>query len=269
MRFWDSSAVVPLLVGEASSRRVLVAYEEDTDIVAWWATEVECVSTLARLERDGRLTPTAIGDGLRRLDGLTKAWHAVQPVPAVRSAAIRVLRVHPLRAADALQLGAAIVVSEGHRVERSPLVTLDDRLALAAEREGLAIVTPENRVVSLQLGPNSPVAAGQQCEPRKKPAEPRRGSIEPSSGPDHRWPAAGPTDDPRLVACGWAGPAPGPGLPWAGPPPGPGLRLGFRFRHPSMWCALGCVLAGLAGFDGQLTVQTRRTEHASWPKRGH
>ncbi len=65
----------------------------------------------------------------------------MQPVPAVRSAAIRVLRVHPLRAADALQLGAAIVVSEGHP-STLPLVTLDDRLALAAEREGFTIVTP-------------------------------------------------------------------------------------------------------------------------------
>ena len=133
--------MVPLLVGEASSRRVLVAYEEDTDIVAWWATEVECVSALTRLERDGRLTPTAIGDGLRRLDGLTKAWHEVQPVPAVRSATIRVLRVHPLRAADALQLGAAIVASEGHP-STLPLVTLDDQLALAAEREGFTVITP-------------------------------------------------------------------------------------------------------------------------------
>lgn len=141
MRFWDSSALVPLLVSETSSSRVLRVYEADPDVVAWWATEVECVSALARLERDGRLTAASFGVGLVRLDGLMMAWQEVQPVVAVRTAAIRLLRVHPLRTADALQLGAAIVASED-RPAALPLVTLDERLALAAEREGFTVVAP-------------------------------------------------------------------------------------------------------------------------------
>ena len=139
MRFWDSSAIVPLLVIEPSSVAVLATYELDPEVVAWWATEAECVSALARLERDGSLTAPSIAEGLRRLDALARSWREVQPVTAVRQTAIRLLRVHPLRTADALQLGAAIVAAEDHPATL-PLVTLDERLAQAAEREGFAVI---------------------------------------------------------------------------------------------------------------------------------
>lgn len=142
MRFWDSSAVVPLLVAESSSAAVLREYELDPEVVAWWATEAECVSALARLEREGSLNASSFGEGLRRLGGLARGWREVQPVTAVRTTAIRLLRVHPLRTADALQLGAAIVAAEDHPATL-PLVTLDDRLAQAAEREGFAVVRPD------------------------------------------------------------------------------------------------------------------------------
>jgi predicted nucleic acid-binding protein len=141
VRFWDSSAIVPLLVAEASSVAVMAAYELDPEVVAWWATGAECVSALARLEREGSLTRASMSEGLRRLDGLARAWREVQPVTAVRETAIRLLRVHPLRTADALQLAAAIVAAEGHPASL-PLVTLDERLAQAAEREGFVIVRP-------------------------------------------------------------------------------------------------------------------------------
>ncbi|MHB8674439.1 MAG: type II toxin-antitoxin system VapC family toxin [Candidatus Limnocylindrales bacterium] len=142
MRFWDSSAIVPLLVAESSSAAVMREYELDPEVVAWWATEAECVSALARLEREGSLTSPSMVEGLRRLDGLVRAWREVQPVTAVRQTAIRLLRVHPLRTADALQLGAAIVAAENHPVTLR-LVTLDERLAQAAEREGFAVVRPD------------------------------------------------------------------------------------------------------------------------------
>jgi len=142
VRFWDSSAVVSLLVVEPSSVAVMAAYELDPEVVAWWATEAECVSALAGLEREGSLTAPSMTEGLRRLEGLAKAWREVQPVTAVRQTAIRLLRVHPLRTADALQLGAAIVAAENHPATL-PLVTLDERLAQAAEREGFAVVRPD------------------------------------------------------------------------------------------------------------------------------
>ena len=142
MRFWDSSAIVPLLVAETSSAAVMQVYELDPEVVAWWATEAECVSALARLEREGSLTAPSMTEGLRRLAGLASSWREVQPVSAVRQTTIRLLRVHPLRTADALQLGAAIVVAEDHPATL-PFVTLDERLAQAAEREGFPVVRPD------------------------------------------------------------------------------------------------------------------------------
>ena len=142
MRFWDSSALVPILVAEATSAAVMRAYELDPEVVAWWGTEAECVSALARLERDGSLPSSSMVDGLRRLEALARAWQEVQPVTAVRTIAIRLLRVHPLRTADALQLGAAIVAAEDHPTTL-PFVTLDERLAQAAEREGFPVVRPD------------------------------------------------------------------------------------------------------------------------------
>jgi predicted nucleic acid-binding protein len=144
VRFWDSSAIVPLLVVEPSSAAVMREYEADPEVVAWWATEVECVSALARLEREGSLAAPSMVQALRRLDGLARAWREVQPVTAVRQTAIRLLRVHPLRTADAFQLGAAIVAAEDHPASLQ-LITLDERLAQAAEREGFAVVRPDHR----------------------------------------------------------------------------------------------------------------------------
>ncbi|MEI8334016.1 MAG: type II toxin-antitoxin system VapC family toxin [Chloroflexota bacterium] len=141
MRFWDSSAIVPLLVAEPSSVAVMAEYERDRELVVWWATEVECVSALARLERDGYLDGPSMVDALERLGALAQAWQEVQPIAQVRRTAIRLLRVHGLRGADALQLGAALAVAEDQPASLQ-VVTLDDRLGHAAEREGLRVVDP-------------------------------------------------------------------------------------------------------------------------------
>jgi predicted nucleic acid-binding protein len=114
------------------------AYKEDPVVMVWWTTEIECVSALARLERGGDLTPRRTSEALERLDAIKGAWVEVQPLPPGRSTARRLLRVHDLRAADALQLAAALIASED-RPETLAFVTLDSRLAQAASREGLVV----------------------------------------------------------------------------------------------------------------------------------
>ena len=141
MRFWDSSAIIPLLVDEPSSPGVRAEYGRDPDIVVWWATVVECVSALARLEREARLAASELSEAIARLDELALAWHEIQPIDRGRQVAIRLLRMHDLRAADAFQLAAAISASEDQPGAVS-LVTLDVRLATAAEREGFRVVNP-------------------------------------------------------------------------------------------------------------------------------
>lgn len=141
MRFWDSSALVALLVDELSSGPVREAHERDIAMTTWWGTEVECVSALARLEREGRLDPGELTDGVDRLDELAAGWLEVEPTSRLRQSAMRLLRVHALRAGDALQLAAAVEAAE-QRPQLLPFVTLDDRLALAADREGFPVVVP-------------------------------------------------------------------------------------------------------------------------------
>ena len=139
MRFWDSSAILPLLVDEDATVAITWEHRRDPAILVWWATPVECTSALARREREGSLASASLSEALDRLAELERAWAEVHPVERVRAQAMRLLRVHALASADALQLAAALVAAED-QPRTLPLVTLDERLALAAEREGFAVV---------------------------------------------------------------------------------------------------------------------------------
>lgn len=138
MKFWDSSAVVPLLVGETTTEAMQTIAAEDPAMLVWWATEVECLSAIARLERDEDLDSDATAAAVARLDALVESWNEVLPGDSARRTARRLLRVHPLRAADALQLAAAVVAAEGQPASLE-VVTLDDRLVEAARREGFPV----------------------------------------------------------------------------------------------------------------------------------
>jgi predicted nucleic acid-binding protein len=131
--------MVPLIFAEARTVDAQVEYDRDPEMLVWWTTEVECVSALARRERDGRLDGASLAMSLRRLSSLSASWRQIEPGSRIRQTAIRLLRVHPLRAADALQLAAALAVAED-QPQSLPFVTLDARLAQAAEREGFPIV---------------------------------------------------------------------------------------------------------------------------------
>jgi predicted nucleic acid-binding protein len=141
MKFWDASAVVPLLVREAATDPVSTLAVADPIMLVWWGTPVECVSAIARLERDAAIDAGAASEALDRLRRLADGWHEVEAGEGVREAAIRFLRVHVLRAADALQLAAAFVAAE-RRPPQLELVTLDDRLAAAARKEGFVVLQP-------------------------------------------------------------------------------------------------------------------------------
>jgi predicted nucleic acid-binding protein len=138
MKFWDASAIVPLLMSEPMTGTLQALAAKDPAMLVWWATEVECASAIARLERDGALDDAAVAQAFDRLKHLATAWHEVDPSDAVREAAVRFVRVHPLRAADALQLAAAFLAAE-RRPSSLELVTLDDRLTVAARKEGFVL----------------------------------------------------------------------------------------------------------------------------------
>ncbi len=138
MKYWDSSAIVPLCVDESATARMLRLYRSDPVVVTWWGSEIECASALARLEREGAMTAESVSTAIDRLKELRVAWHEVQPSQSMRDTSIRLLRVHPLRAADALQLSAAVIAAD-LAPSTLEVVTLDERLASAARREGFPV----------------------------------------------------------------------------------------------------------------------------------
>lgn len=138
MRFWDTSAVVPLLLEQEATATVAELLSGDPEMAAWWGTPVECASAAARLRREERLTVVEEERVLELLGELQAAWLEVLPSEEVRTQATRLLRVHPLGAADALQLAAARVWAGPSGV--GELVTFDEWLALAARLEGFRVV---------------------------------------------------------------------------------------------------------------------------------
>ncbi len=114
-------------------------YRADAGVLVWWGTRVECESAIARLERDRKLRPRSAATARGRLARFAATWQEVQPSESLREYALRLLRAHELRAADALQLAAGVAAAEG-RPTTLAFVCLDGRLAEAAEREGFPVV---------------------------------------------------------------------------------------------------------------------------------
>jgi predicted nucleic acid-binding protein len=140
LRFWDSSAVMPLLLPELGTATLVQLYKRDASMVVWWGTELECVSALSRRERMGDTS----SDAFHLLDDMRSAWREIDPTGPLRQTARRLLRTHSLTAADALQLAAALAAADGEPGTLE-LLTLDERLAEAAQREGFP-VGPQQQV---------------------------------------------------------------------------------------------------------------------------
>lgn len=140
MNFWDTSALVPLIIEQSSTARVEACYQrESRGVFVWWGTYTECVSSLARLERSQDLTSREVEQALRALALLAETWHEILPSDMVRDKANRLLRLHSLRTGDAFQLASAIIASED-LASKVAVVTLDERLATAARKEGFEVI---------------------------------------------------------------------------------------------------------------------------------
>ena len=139
MIFWDTSAIVPLCVQEPTSTLVKGLLTGDEDIAVWWGTRTECISALTRQVREGTLIPLDERNARHVLYTLTQSWTEILPSEALRSTAERLVALHPLRAADALQLAAALMWCQGDTT-RQGFVTFDRRLREAGYREGFTVL---------------------------------------------------------------------------------------------------------------------------------
>lgn len=139
MKYWDASALAPLLLDQDATAEVRPIFLEDPDVATWWGSYTECRSATERLRREGRLPAREALRVRSLLDRHARSWCEITALAAVRREASRVLVRQPLRSADALQLAAALVASEGEPGSLD-FVCLDRRLRAAAEVEGFNVL---------------------------------------------------------------------------------------------------------------------------------
>jgi predicted nucleic acid-binding protein len=137
VRYWDASALVPLCVSEAATAAVRLLVPGG--IVTWSVSAVEIAAAIERRCRDGSLTGPEGAAARTALGELVAAWTEIAALGAVRDRALRLVATHALRAADAMQLGAALVAVSDHP-RGHEFVCGDDRLRLAAARESFRVL---------------------------------------------------------------------------------------------------------------------------------
>ena len=128
--FWDSSALVPLCVQQGITAHA-VSLHKTHDVVAWWTAPVEIASALARLVRLQQIVPTDYAKAQKLAKALSDSWSLIQPSDVLRSKAVQLVDQYDLRAADALQLAAALEWCEDAPQGRV-LLSADQRLREAA-----------------------------------------------------------------------------------------------------------------------------------------
>lgn len=137
--FWDSSALVPLLVPEPQSAALAALIAGDKEATIWWGTPLECHFALHRRHREHPLPPADMSGAIERIRTVVEHADTVSPSDELRRRAARLLAVHPLRAADALQLAAALLWCE-EQPHTEGFVSLDERLRDAAVKEGFTVL---------------------------------------------------------------------------------------------------------------------------------
>ena len=139
MRFWGSSAIVPLLVSEPASERMRNALRADEDMIVWWGTRIECLSALSRRGRESTVSADTVLNATTLLTALASEWSEALPTEPVRQRAERLLSVHSLRSGDALQLSAPLIWAE-ESPQGLEVVCLDQNLRQGASREGFTVL---------------------------------------------------------------------------------------------------------------------------------
>jgi uncharacterized protein len=139
MRFWDSSALFAMAAGQHASAGLDELSATDSQVVVWWGTIVEMVSAACRLRREGELDDRGLSEVMPVVERLCQEADEIGPSERVRHAAVRLLRVHGLKAGDSLQLAAALVWAGDDR-SGSEFVSLDIRLRAVAALEGFRVL---------------------------------------------------------------------------------------------------------------------------------
>lgn len=135
--FWDASALVPLCVQEGATTRARQYLKRFAPVV-WWGSRVEIHSAICRLHRNHEIGDTGKAGAAARLQLLSGGWREILPTDELRELATRTLDQYFLRAADSLQIAAALIWCGG-RPARRHFICADQRLAKAAQAAGFFV----------------------------------------------------------------------------------------------------------------------------------
>jgi predicted nucleic acid-binding protein len=135
--FWDSSALIPLCVQQLQTMKTEALFA-NYGVTVWWSTQVEIVSGLTRLLRMREIDGTEFADGKQVAQAMAMTWIAIKPSANIEREARALLEQYPLRAADALQLAAALEWCEG-KPKGEIFLSFDKRLSEAAGLAGFTL----------------------------------------------------------------------------------------------------------------------------------
>ncbi len=136
--FWDTSALVPLCVIQRTSPEAGKLLERYSPVV-WWGAVAEIHSAVWRVVRSGEIDETRARQAIETSRWLQTVWQEIMPDELVREMACALLEKYPLRAADSLQLAAAMAWC-GERPEGRKFLCSDRRLSEAARAAGFSVV---------------------------------------------------------------------------------------------------------------------------------
>lgn len=117
---------------------MLAVLDQDVFVVTSAYTVVEVTSAIWRRRHAADISIDEHQEADQLFADLSHTWTEVPVSQVVIDQAVSLLSRHPLRAADALQLGTAVVTTDAART--LPFVTIDKRLIFAARAEGFTVL---------------------------------------------------------------------------------------------------------------------------------
>lgn len=133
--YFDTSAVIPLLIGEPSSATCTRVWNEANRSISVRLLYPEARAALARAERMGRITKRQLESAVAELEAIVSEIDHVAITAELARHAGHLAQAHQLHGYDAVHLAAALAALDAELV----LVTGDNDLAGAARSLGLPV----------------------------------------------------------------------------------------------------------------------------------
>jgi len=140
--YFDTSAIVPLIVTEPSSPLCAHAWAVADQVATSRLSYVEAAAALASAERMGRLVRESSDEARRRLDILWEMLQIVEVDVSLMKNAADASRDQGLRGYDAVQFASAMRICSSDSIA----VSGDRELLAAWRRSGLATVDANQRL---------------------------------------------------------------------------------------------------------------------------